>query len=228
MPVGSRAYASNTLESGWIPSPLPAVYTGEKMKKYREWLPAGSYEATGSIGGSFVSDKIEDYYLTPYELGYGPFVKFDHDFIGREALEKMCQEAAPQEGDLRVERRGRGEDLRLAVPARQATNKYFDVPIANYASSSYDAVKMGGKMVGYSMFGGYSYNERSGAVARRGGPEHQGRRRAHPGLGRGERRHQKDHRRAPQADRGAREGRSVPYGEEARKNYASGWRTKAK
>ena len=38
--VGARAYATNTLESGWIPSPLPAVYTGEKMKKYREWLPA--------------------------------------------------------------------------------------------------------------------------------------------------------------------------------------------
>jgi len=28
--VGARAYATNTLESGWIPSPLPAVYTGEK------------------------------------------------------------------------------------------------------------------------------------------------------------------------------------------------------
>src|SRR3984885_6667613 len=27
--VGARAYSSNTLESGWIPSPLPAVYTGE-------------------------------------------------------------------------------------------------------------------------------------------------------------------------------------------------------
>ena len=26
--VGARAYATNTLESGWIPSPLPAVYTG--------------------------------------------------------------------------------------------------------------------------------------------------------------------------------------------------------
>ena len=34
--VGNRAYATNTLESGWIPSPLPAVYTGEKMKAYRE------------------------------------------------------------------------------------------------------------------------------------------------------------------------------------------------
>ena len=55
--VGARAYATNTLESGWIPSPLPAVYTGDKMKAYREWLPAAGYEGTGSIGGSFVSDK---------------------------------------------------------------------------------------------------------------------------------------------------------------------------
>jgi vanillate/3-O-methylgallate O-demethylase len=39
--------------------------------------------------------------------------------------------------------------------------KYFNVPIANYASSSYDAIKMGGKTVGFSMFGGYSYNERT-------------------------------------------------------------------
>ena len=36
------------------------------------------------------SDSIEDYYLTPWDLGYGAFVKFDHDFIGREALEKMA------------------------------------------------------------------------------------------------------------------------------------------
>jgi len=33
----------------------------------------------GSIGGSYVGDDIEDYYLTPYALGYGPFVKFDHE-----------------------------------------------------------------------------------------------------------------------------------------------------
>ncbi len=39
-PVGARAYASNTLESGWIPSPLPAIYTGEELRAYREWLPA--------------------------------------------------------------------------------------------------------------------------------------------------------------------------------------------
>ena len=71
--VGSRAYATNTLESGWIPSPLPAVYTGEEMKSYREWLPVNSYEASGSLGGSYYSDNIEDYYVTPYEIGYGPW-----------------------------------------------------------------------------------------------------------------------------------------------------------
>ena len=48
------------------------------------------YEAKASIGGSFVSANIEDYYLTPWELGYGLFVKFDHEFVGRAALEKWA------------------------------------------------------------------------------------------------------------------------------------------
>ena len=112
--VGSRVYATNTLESGWIPCPLPAVFTGEQMKAYREWLPANGYEGTGSLGGSFYSDKIEDYYLTPYDLGYGPFVKFDHDFIGREALEGDGR-AVAAEGDARLERRGRCTRGRHAV-----------------------------------------------------------------------------------------------------------------
>jgi vanillate/3-O-methylgallate O-demethylase len=164
VPVGSRAYASNTLESGWIPSPLPAVYSGASMKKYREWLPASGYEGTGSIAGSFISDKIEDYYNTPYELGYGPFVKFDHDFIGREALEKMVKEKRPQRKKVTFE--WNGDDMAkiyasLFKPGEQ-NYKFFDLPIANYGSSSFDKVTMGGKVVGYSMFGGYSYNERSG------------------------------------------------------------------
>ena len=32
---------------------------------------------------------IDDYYTTPYELGYDGFTKFDHDFIGKEALQVM-------------------------------------------------------------------------------------------------------------------------------------------
>jgi glycine cleavage system aminomethyltransferase T len=30
--VGARTYPTSCLESGWIPSPLPAIYTGEQMK----------------------------------------------------------------------------------------------------------------------------------------------------------------------------------------------------
>lgn len=159
--VGSRAYATNTLESGWIPSPLPAVYTGEKMKAYREWLPANAYEGSGALGGSLYSDNIEDYYVNPYEIGYGPFVKFDHDFIGRDALEKMATE--PQR--KKVTFAWNGDDVgkvfrSMFVPGGEIF-KYIDLPISNYASSSYDRVLIGGKTIGISMFSGYSFNERS-------------------------------------------------------------------
>jgi vanillate/3-O-methylgallate O-demethylase len=158
--VGARAYATNTLESGWIPSPLPAVYTGEKMKAYRQWLPATSYEGTGSLGGSFESDDIEDYYMSPYNLGYGPFVKFDHDFIGREALERMVGGRQRK----KVTFAWNAEDvLRVFASMFEASEiyKYIDLPLSNYASASYDKVLVGAKTVGFSMFAGYSFNERS-------------------------------------------------------------------
>jgi len=158
--VGARAYATNTLESGWIPSPLPAVYTGDKMKSYRQWLPATGYEGTASIGGSFYSNNIEDYYLSPYELGYGPFVKFDHEFIGREALEEMARK--PQR--KKVTLAWNSEDVTKALISLFEPGeiyKYIDLPLSNYASASYDKVLVNGKTVGVSMFSGYSYNERS-------------------------------------------------------------------
>ena len=58
--VGARTYPTSCLESGWIPSPLPAVYTGEAMRAYRQWLKPTSYEAMASLGGSFRSDNIGD------------------------------------------------------------------------------------------------------------------------------------------------------------------------
>jgi vanillate/3-O-methylgallate O-demethylase len=136
------------------------VYTGAKMKSYREWLPAASYEGTGSIGGSFISKNIEDYYTTPYELGYGPFVKFDHDFIGREALEKI----AGKPHRRKVTFAWNADDVAKVFRSmlEQGTHfKYIDWPLSNYTSASYDKVSNQGKSVGMSMFAGYSYNERS-------------------------------------------------------------------
>ena len=158
--VGGRAYSANTLESGWIPSPLPAVYTGEKMKPYRQWLPADCYEARASIGGSFNSPDIEDYYLTPWDLGYGPHVKFDHDFIGRDALEKIVD----QPHRRKVTFAWNADDVAKAFRSLLETGdayKFLDMPLTNYASSSYDRIVKGGRTAGFSMFAGYSYNERS-------------------------------------------------------------------
>jgi len=162
IPVGSRAYPSNTLESGWIPSPLPAIYTGEKLKAYREWLPANSYESAGAIGGSFKSDNIEDYYVNPYEIGYGPFVKFDHDFHGREALEAMDKDSQRKKVTLAWNKDDMAKIYASLFDPDAEHYKFFDLPLANYASTNADqVVDADGKMVGMSMFTGYSYNEKS-------------------------------------------------------------------
>ncbi|UZK65075.1 syringate O-demethylase [Sphingomonas sp. M1-B02] len=156
--VGGRTYSSNTLESGWIPSPLPAVYTGESLKAYREWLPATSYEAKASIGGSFVGASVEDYYLTPWDLGYGPFVKFDHDFIGREALEKMAEGPHRRKVTLALD----NEDVLRVMSSMFSKGdraKFMEFPSAVYSMHPYDCVLVDGQTVGLSTWIGYSWNE---------------------------------------------------------------------
>ena len=158
--VGSRVYATNTLESGWIPSPLPAIFTAQELKSYRQWLPAEGYEGTGSLGGSFYSNDIEDYYLTPHDLGYWPFVKFDHDFIGREALEKIADRPRRRKVTLAWN----SEDVAHAMGTmfeKGDAVKYIDLPLSNYATWPYDKVLHDGDTVGLSTFSGYSYNERA-------------------------------------------------------------------
>ncbi len=228
LPVGARAYATNTLESGWIPSPLPAVYSGDKMKPYREWLSENSYEGKGgAIGGSFASDNIEDYYLTPYELGYGPFVKFDHDFIGREALEKMDKASQRRKVTLAWNK----EDVTQLFSSlfEGEHYKYFDLPLANYASANYDLVQKDGKPAGFSMFTGYSYNERSVLSLAT----------IHPDIDVGEEvtvvwgepdgGTEKTTVEKPHKQMEIRAKVSpVPYSKDAREHYAEGWRTQQK
>jgi vanillate/3-O-methylgallate O-demethylase len=158
--VGSRAYPTSCLESGWIPSPLPAVYTGASMQPYRQWLNDRSYEAMASLGGSFVSNDITDYYLTPWDLGYGSLVRFDHDFIGRDALAAMANDTHRQKVTLVWN----GADVAAAFASLAAHGdaaKYIDMPLANYATLPFDRVEVDGRPVGLSTYTGYNYNERA-------------------------------------------------------------------
>jgi glycine cleavage system aminomethyltransferase T len=156
--VGGRAYSSNTLESGWIPSPLPAVYTGERLRAYREWLPATGYEGRASIGGSFSSHATEDYYFTPWDLGYGSYVNFDHDFIGREALQSMAANDHRRKVTLALD----DDDVTATIGGmfgRGERTKFIDWPSAVYSMHPFDRVTVDGETVGVSTWVGYSANE---------------------------------------------------------------------
>ncbi|HWH97382.1 MAG TPA: aminomethyl transferase family protein, partial [Pseudolysinimonas sp.] len=131
VPAGSRASSSSTLESGWIASPLPAIYSGEAEQGYRDWLPGDSFEATASLAGSFVSATIEDYYLTPWELGYGSFAKFDHDFIGRDALAKMDPSVQRRKVTLAWEPEDVTKLFGSFFDVHGPSHKFFDLPLAN-------------------------------------------------------------------------------------------------
>lgn len=93
--TGAYAYFTTAVYSGYLPGVLPAVYTSPELADYRDWLSDRSFEATAPLGGSFFSDDVEDYYLTPFALGYDRALKFDHDFIGREALQRMVDDGVP-------------------------------------------------------------------------------------------------------------------------------------
>ncbi|MEN3281847.1 MAG: syringate O-demethylase [Solirubrobacteraceae bacterium] len=156
--VGGRAYGSNAIESGWIPSPLPAVYTGDSLEAYREWLPAKGYEGSASVGGSFVSDDVEDYYFTPWDLSYGHLVKFDHDFIGREALEAKVDDEHRTKVTLALD----DDDMtRTLATMFQKTDraKYFELPNAVYSMHPFDEVKVNDETIGVSTWVCYSANE---------------------------------------------------------------------
>jgi vanillate/3-O-methylgallate O-demethylase len=155
---GSRAYATSALEGGWIPSPVPAIYSGEAMRPFREWLSARSWEANASIGGSFVSDNIEDYYCTPWDLGYGHVIKFDHEFIGREALAKMVDKPRRQKVWLKWNDEDAAKVMTSHYFGAADRGKYLELPSSNYTTGPYDRLMSGDRLVGVSANSGYTVN----------------------------------------------------------------------
>lgn len=158
-PCGARAYSTVSPESGWFASPTPAIYSGAAMKPYREWLRAESWEGNMSMRGSFASRRIDDYYHRPSELGYGRLVKFDHDFIGREALEAARDEPSRKKVWLRW---NTDDVLRVYTSLYESGDEfqYMEFPSSYYASLPFDQVLVGDALVGLSQYPVYTANAR--------------------------------------------------------------------
>lgn len=154
--AGAKAYSTANLESGWIPTAVPAIF-GPELRGYREWLDA---DAVGSLGGSMDSTDIADYYVTPYDLGYGRNVRFDHDFLGREALERFAREQSRTKVTLVWNPDDVAATIRsLYEPGTPA--KYIEQPKARFAFFQVDAVLGDGEQVGMSLDLGYIVNEQA-------------------------------------------------------------------
>jgi vanillate/3-O-methylgallate O-demethylase len=159
--VGARAYSTAAAESGWVPSPLPAIYTGDELRPYREWLDANAFEGVASLGGSLASDRVEDYYLTPWDLDYGRIIRFDHDFIGRAALERMAPGPHRRKVTLVWNRADVLAVFGAMMDDGELPGKYMEMPSAYYASYPYDRVQADGRDVGISISPVFSANQRA-------------------------------------------------------------------
>jgi vanillate/3-O-methylgallate O-demethylase len=157
--AGRLAYFSTPSEGGWLAYPLSALYTDPDLRAFREWLPATSWAAKAQLSGSFVSPNIEDYYLTPWDLGVNHLMKFDHDFVGSQALQAMVDQPHRRKVTLVWNKedvaRIQGSLLQPGIPF-----KYLELPVASYGFPQADAVfSTAGKRIGVSGFCGYSGNE---------------------------------------------------------------------
>ena len=156
---GTRAYFSSVIESGWIGYPLPGIYTGPELRGFREWLSATGWQARTQLGGSYVAGDIEDYYVNPFELGYGRHVKFDHDFIGAGAL----REIRPATGRQKVTLVWNRADVTRVWASQLGEGpryKALELPVSSYAFPQHDEVRApGGRPAGISTRCGYSNNE---------------------------------------------------------------------
>ena len=101
------------------------------------------------------------------------FVKFDHDFIGREALEKKKDKPHRHKVTFEWNTDDVAKIFRSFFDPEVENYKYIDLPLSNYGSASFDTIKKGNKTVGLSMFSGTTWNDAPHAIAWHGRSRHQ-------------------------------------------------------
>lgn len=157
--VGGLAYSTTAQESGWLPTPLPAIYHGADMRPYREWLDAGFMETSGSLGGSYISNDISDYYVDPIEAGYESLIDFNRDFIGRDALRERAKNVRRKKVTLEWNDDDAADVMRSSLfPDEALPAKYMNLPVPMYVAFQYDEVLKNGRHIGVSNWPAYCAN----------------------------------------------------------------------
>ncbi|OZC59759.1 hypothetical protein CH267_06580 [Rhodococcus sp. 06-621-2] len=141
-PTGGWHYLSDLFADGFLP-----------------WMTENfdMFGLGGSLCGSFQSDSLDDYLLSPVALGWGKSIKFDHDFVGREALEREV--AAPTRVRVTLEfDRTDILDIYASLFDQGEVYKFLDIPHQQRWVAWTDRIQNAeGELVGISSVPGYSY-----------------------------------------------------------------------
>jgi glycine cleavage system aminomethyltransferase T len=94
--LGGRTKMVNHVEA-CFPTPsvdfVPAMFGKDEAEFALNYFSANAREVYRTTDGSFEYGDISELYRAPIELGWKKNIKFDHDFLGRSALESEA--AAP-------------------------------------------------------------------------------------------------------------------------------------
>lgn len=170
--LGQLSYCMNHTEGGFpninIHYPLP-WYESEDLgyKGFTDYMNtrpgAGWYNENRTLVGS-VGEDLQVRFVNPYDVGWGNLVKFDHDFIGRAALEKIA--AAPARTVVTLEWNAddimevygsqfRGTEVEPYDYIEDRPNDVYYVTDGNFVYHA-DRVLVDGKPVGISVGRGVS------------------------------------------------------------------------
>jgi vanillate/3-O-methylgallate O-demethylase len=155
--LGGRVSAINHLEADFPTQTreyMPAIFD-EDMTGYRDFYLA-RIPSLARITGSYDGRSIQEYYRSPVELGWARNIRFDHDFLGREALE--AEVAAPRR-IIRTLVWEAADVVDVYASLFEAGEHYafMDMPRDQRDYMWADEVRVDGDVVGVSTSRGYSY-----------------------------------------------------------------------
>jgi vanillate/3-O-methylgallate O-demethylase len=161
--LGGRTTMINHLEACFptiATDYIPAIFTDD-MAAYRAEFTASmpAFAQAAYIAGSYDGSDISEYYRSPVELGWGRNIAFDHDFLGRDALE--AEKAAPRRVMRTLE--WNGEDVADVFASLLRPGDHYpfmDMPRDQRGFMWADQVTAGDDLVGVATSRGYSYTYR--------------------------------------------------------------------
>lgn len=161
--LGGRVSSINHLEACFptiVVDYLPAIF-GDELNDYRAEFETAmpAFAATFKVAGSFDGKDVSDYYRSPVEFGWARNIKFDHEFIGRAALEK---EVAEPRRTIRTLVWNADDILDVQASLFRQGDHYpfMDMPRDQRGFMWADKVLKNGQLVGVTTARGFSYHFR--------------------------------------------------------------------